>query len=132
MREVGVEGVLADPERPGTILDQVGDVAVVVWLLGSASGGPGEVAAIHGPRLERLLEKLVETPVRGFVYEAVGCVDAGDLATGREIVAAAGARWRIPLAFLETRNRDGKRWVEATVRAILGLAGQEPRNRIID
>ena len=26
----------ADPDRPGTVLDLVGDVAVVVWLLGSA------------------------------------------------------------------------------------------------
>ncbi len=39
-------------------------------LLGSAAGGSEEeLAAIHGPRLERLMEHLVETPVRGVVYE---------------------------------------------------------------
>ena len=65
----GLEPALADPERPGTVLDLVGDVAVVVWMLGSADGGREELAAIHGPRLERLLEKLVDTPVRGFAYE---------------------------------------------------------------
>ena len=71
----GIEPALADPERPGTILELVGDVAVVVLLLGSADGQPEELAAIHGPRLERLLEQLVDTPVRGVVYEAVGSVE---------------------------------------------------------
>ena len=65
----GLEPALADPDRPGTILELIGDVAVVVWLLGSADGEADELAAIHGPRLERLLEKLVDTPVRGFAYE---------------------------------------------------------------
>ncbi len=66
----GIEPALADPARPDTVLDLVGDVAAVYWLLGSAQGEPEELAAIHGPRLERLLERLVETPVRRFVYEA--------------------------------------------------------------
>ena len=66
----GIEPALADPDRPGTVLELVGDVAVVFYLLGSAAGEPEALAAIHGPRLERLLEKLVDTPVRGFVYEA--------------------------------------------------------------
>ena len=73
----GIEPALADPDRVGTVLELVGDVAVVFHLLGSAAGEPEALAAIHGPRLERLLEKLVDTPVRGVVYEAVGSVDAG-------------------------------------------------------
>ena len=56
----GLEPAEADPDRPGTILELSG-VAVVVWLLGSATGERRTVAAIHGPRLERLLEKLVDT-----------------------------------------------------------------------
>ena len=63
----GIEAAVADPERPGTVLDLVGDVTVVHWLLASAGGEPETVEAIHGPRLERLLEKIVDTPVRGFV-----------------------------------------------------------------
>src|SRR5829696_2656634 len=77
----GIEPALADPDRPGTLLDLVADVAVVAYLLGSAAGEPEAVAAIHGPRLERLLEHLVDTPVRGFVYEAAGSLD-GDLLDG--------------------------------------------------
>lgn len=93
----GIEPALADPERPGTLLELVADVAVVYWLLGSATGAPDELAAIHGPRLERLLEHLVETPVRRFVYEAAGSVDAETLERGAAAVRAAGERWRIPV-----------------------------------
>jgi nucleoside-diphosphate-sugar epimerase len=85
----GIEPALADPDRPGTILELVGDVAVLVLLLGGARGTEEELAAIHGPRLERLLEHLVETPVRGVVYEGTEA--------GAEIVHAAARTWRIPV-----------------------------------
>ncbi|MFN8216102.1 MAG: hypothetical protein U0R71_05850 [Solirubrobacterales bacterium] len=97
----GLEAAPADPERPGTVLDLVADVAVVYYLLGSARGPAAELAAIHGPRLERLLEKLVDTPVRGFVYEAVGAVEPALLAGGAELVRSAGDTWRIPHAVVE-------------------------------
>jgi hypothetical protein len=77
-------------------------VALVLWLLGSARGGQGEVAAIHGEKLERVLERLVETPVRRFAYEAAGSVDPAALERGAAAVRAAGARWRIPVAILES------------------------------
>ena len=87
----GIEPARADPERPATILDLVGDVTVVLWLLGSATGSAEELAAIHGPRLEGLLERLVETPVRGFVYEGAGTVDPKLLEGGAELVRNAAA-----------------------------------------
>jgi nucleoside-diphosphate-sugar epimerase len=93
----GIEAALADPERPESVLELVGDVAVVRWLLGSAVGSAENVAGIHGPRLERLLEHLVETPVRRFVYEATGSVDAKILAGGAALVERAAATWRIPV-----------------------------------
>jgi uncharacterized protein YbjT (DUF2867 family) len=93
----GVEPALADPERPATLLELVGDVAVVHWLLGSAVGDAKDVAAIHGPRLERFLERLVETPVRRFVYEAFGSVDPRILERGAAAVEKAGETWSIPV-----------------------------------
>jgi uncharacterized protein YbjT (DUF2867 family) len=93
----GIEAALADPDRPGTLLDLVGDVAAVYWLLGSATGDAESVAAIHGSRLERLLEHLVETPVRRFVYEAYGSVDPALLERGAAIVEQAARTWRIPI-----------------------------------
>ncbi len=93
----GIEPALADPDRPGTLLELVGDVTAVHWLLGSAEGPAENLEAIHGARLERLLERLVETPVRRFVYEAVGSVDPAILERGGSIVRAAGERWHIPV-----------------------------------
>jgi uncharacterized protein YbjT (DUF2867 family) len=93
----GIEAALADPEQPGTMLELVGDVATVYWLLGSATGSAENLEAIHGARLERLLERLVETPVRRFVYEASGSVAPAILERGSGIVQAAGERWRIPV-----------------------------------
>ena len=93
----GIDARLADPENPSTVLDLVGDVATVYWLLGSAEGPAENIEAIHGARLERLLERLVETPVRHFVYEASGSVDGTILERGSSIVRAAGERWRIPV-----------------------------------
>jgi uncharacterized protein YbjT (DUF2867 family) len=126
----GIEPALADPARPGTILDLVGDVAAVVWLLGSASGDSNEVAAVHGERLERVLERLVETPVRRFVYEAAGSADPAALGRGREAVEAAGATWQIPVAslFVDPGNAEIwadplSVWLEAAIAAVVEMAG---------
>ncbi len=98
----GIEPALADPERPATLLDLVGDVTAVYWLLGSAEGTPEQLGAIHGPRLERFLERLVETPVRRFVYEAFGSVDPEVLEGGAALVERAGRTWRIPVEIQRT------------------------------
>jgi len=106
----GIEAAVADPERPGTLLDLVGDVAIAYLLLGSAEGDPDAVAAVHGPRLERLLERLVDTPVRGVVYEAVGSAGPELLAAGAEIVRVAARRWHIPVAVVEHPPSDPGEW----------------------
>jgi uncharacterized protein YbjT (DUF2867 family) len=100
IEDAGHEAAVADPDSPGTVLDLVGDAAVVVWLLGSASGEDELLEAIHGPRLERLLEKLVDTPVRGFAYQAQGSVPDDLLAAGVGIIERAAAAWRIPVVTL--------------------------------
>jgi uncharacterized protein YbjT (DUF2867 family) len=100
----GIEPALADPEQPGTLLELVGDVTAVHWLLGSAAGLEENLAAIHGPRLERFLERLVETPVRRFVYEAFGSVDPGILERGTAVVEEAARTWRIPVEIVRAED----------------------------
>lgn len=117
--EAGIDPALADPDRPGTILDLVGDVTVVHYLLGSAVGEMELLAAIHGPRLERLMEKLVDTPVRGVVYEAAGSVDSGLLEAGAEIVRGAGMTWRIPYEIVTADPSDPGNWLEEMADAAL-------------
>jgi uncharacterized protein YbjT (DUF2867 family) len=120
IENAGLEAALADPDRPGTVLDLCGDVAAVVWLLGSAAGEPEAVSAIHGPRLERLLEKLVDSPVRGFAYEADGTVGEDRLESGRRIVERARERWRIPVGLLRG-SRDERGWADRGADRIAGL-----------
>ena len=123
----GIEAALADPDRPATLLDLVGDVAVVHWLLGSAQGEPPLLEALHGSRLERMLERLVDTPVRGFVYEAAGSVPAPLLESGEAAVARAGERWRIPVAAVAADPADAAGWTESMLAATLGHGGHETR-----
>ena len=115
--------MVADPDRVTSILDHVGDVTLVFWLLGSALGEPEAIAAIHGPRLERVMEKLVDTPVRGFVYEAAGRVHRHHLERGAEIVREAAERWRIPVAVVTEDPRDWEAWTEAMLAAAERLTG---------
>lgn len=113
----GIEPALADPDRPGTILDLVADVAVLYYLLGSAVGEPEGLEAIHGPRLERLMERLVDTPVRGVVYQAAGSVEAALLDGGAEIVRLAGRTWRIPVQVVTADPGDLSAWLDKMAEA---------------
>ena len=117
IRQAGLEAAIADPSLPGSILELVGDVAVVHWLLASASGPPDEVAALHGQKLERILERLVDTPVRGFVYEAAGSVEGDALRGGGEILARAAQTWRIPVEAVAADPADPADWVDEMVAA---------------
>jgi uncharacterized protein YbjT (DUF2867 family) len=117
--EAGAEAVVADPDRLGTVLQAVEGVTVVCWLMGSAEGG--SAAALHGPRLETMLEKLVDTPVRGLVYEGAGTVEPGLLAGGAQLVHAAAERWRIPVAVVEADPAEHEAWVEAVRGAFEGI-----------
>ena len=115
--------MVADPDRAASILDHVGDVALVFWLLGSALGEPQTVAAVHGPRLERLMEKLVDTPVRGFVYEAAGTVEREHLERGAQIVRGAANRWRIPVEVVTEGRGDWEAWTGGMLAAAERLVG---------
>ena len=83
---------------------------------GSADGGREELAAIHGSRLERLLERLVDTPVRGFAYEDQGSAPSDLLDGGRAIVEQASLTWRIPATTLGS-GVDGS-WASGAADAI--------------
>jgi hypothetical protein len=98
---VGAEAVVADPDRVGTLAPALAGVAVVCVLLGSAVGSPEALAALHGDRLAMLLARVIDTPVRGFVYEASGSVDAAMLEAGASLVSSFCTRSRIPFSLLD-------------------------------
>ncbi len=114
----GAQGVIADPDRLSTIVPQIEGVSVVCWLLATAVAEAEVVAALHGPRLETLLERLVDTPVRGFVYEAAGPVHDRWLERGAEIVRRTGERNRIPVQVVEEDPSGRAQWRQAMLQAV--------------
>jgi hypothetical protein len=112
----GAEAVLADPDRLGTLMRELNGVSLVCWLMGSAEGGTAE--GLHGPRLQTLLERLVDTPVRGVIYEAAGSLDPDLLAGGAAAVRAASARWSIPAEVVEADPGDREGWLAAMTAAV--------------
>lgn len=117
IEEAGAEAVLADPDRLATLVGALDHVGVAIVLLGSAGGDREAVVALHGPRLEALLIKLLDTTIRGVVYEAAGSVPADVLDRGAATVARLCTRSRIPYGLVEAeRGSDG--WLEQTLGAV--------------
>jgi uncharacterized protein YbjT (DUF2867 family) len=115
----GAEAVVADPDRLGTLMAQLQGVSLVCWLMGNADAGAA--ADLHGPRLRTLLERLVDTPVRGIVYEAGGSVAPELLAGGAAAVRQASVTWSIPAEVVEADPRDPDAWRSAMTAAVQGL-----------
>lgn len=123
IEEAGIEAVVADPDRIGTILDAIEGVTLIFWLLGSAQGEADAVGALHGPRLERLLEEIVDTPVRGFVYEVTGELASEHLVGALEVLRSAGERWRIPFEVVDADLAHLDLWLEGMLGAAAELTG---------
>jgi hypothetical protein len=92
-------------------------------LLGSLESDSHAEEEIHGPRLERLLERLVDSPVRGFVYEAAGGVQPALLKRGAGLVRAAAETWRIPVEIVTVDPGEHEAWLAAMVAATKRLVG---------
>ena len=107
----GAEAVVADPDRLATLMAQLAGVSAICWLMGSATGEA--VEELHGARLESLLERLVDTPVRGVVYEAAGSVDAALLAAGAQAVRRAARTWHMPAEVVDSDPHDRREWLAA-------------------
>jgi hypothetical protein len=114
----GAEAALADPDRLSTLLTALAGVSVVVWLMGTANGDEEAVAALHGPRLESMAGKLVDSPARGLVYEAAGTAGAARLAEGAATVRRVGAAHRMPVEVVEANPADSSAWLGAMTTAI--------------
>jgi hypothetical protein len=87
--EAGAEPYVGDPDRIGTLMGALAGVTVVCWLFGRLPDPD-----LHGGRLRMLFEKLVDTPVRGVVYERA-------LPEGEAIALDAAERWRIPVEVID-------------------------------
>ena len=123
IRAAGAEPYVGDPDRIGTLMEALAGVTVLCWLMGSATGDPERVFALHDGRLRMLWEKLVDTPVRGVVYEAAGSVDPAALTRGEAVARVAHETWRIPLEYVHADPSDGAAWTAAARGAVDRLLG---------
>lgn len=127
---VGAEAFVGDPDVVGTLARSLEHVSVACVLLGSATGTEAELSALHGTRLDMLLTRMVDTTLRGVVYEATGSVDRGVLAAGAALVRARCEDARIPHALLCADPADHGAWTAAALAAVdsaLAGAGVGPR-----
>jgi uncharacterized protein YbjT (DUF2867 family) len=85
--EAGAEPYVGDPDRIGTLMDALPGVTILCWLMGTLA-----VPDLHAGRLRMMFEKLVDTPVRGVVYEGT--------TEGEALARRCAETWQIPLAVL--------------------------------
>ncbi|MGI9097560.1 MAG: NAD(P)H-binding protein [Solirubrobacteraceae bacterium] len=123
IEQAGAECWIGDPDVVGTLRYALENVTILVWALGTAAGSPEQSAALHGPRLEMMLSKTIDTTVRGVVYEAAGTIAPEAFATGIAEIVRMGELNQIPYAIVDADPAGREAWVAAARRAIDGLIG---------
>jgi hypothetical protein len=118
---VGAEPWRGDPDRVGTLRYALDNVTLLLWLLGTATGDDEQVAALHGSRLEMMLERTVDTTVRGVVYEAAGPLPDDVFASGIREMERARKRNEVRFELLEADPQDDAAWLPAARAAIESL-----------
>ena len=103
----GCECWIGDPDRIGTLRYALENATVLLWLLATV-----DAPELHGSRLEMMLERTVDTTVRGVLYEGT---------LGAPVVQAAHDRHGIPIAFLDPPGDDVGAWVAAARERIDSL-----------
>ena len=118
IRSAGAEAARADPDRLSTLLPHIDGISALCWLMGTARGEPKAVEPLHGSRLESIATKLIDTHVRGLVYEAAGSVGSERLAEGAAIVRRVGQENRMPVEVVDHDPGDVDGWTEAMTAGI--------------
>ena len=118
IEDLGAEAVLGDPDRVATLARALEHVTVAYVLLGSATGSEEKLEALHTTRLDMLLSKMLDSTVRGIVYEASGSVAEAVLAGGTKRLVAFCEDSRVPYALLRSADTDFRQWLADAVGAL--------------
>lgn len=141
----GSECWVGTPERLATLRGVLDGVAIACWMLARAEGSEQQLLDLHRERLEFFLTQLIDTTVRGFVYErgddqqlaearaadraqgagtgdgagaGAGATPAAVLAAGEQTARRLTERNAIPLALLRADASDRPAWLRAAHGAI--------------
>jgi hypothetical protein len=104
----GGECYIGDPDRIGSLRYGLDNVTVLLWLMGNAPDGD-----LHGSRLTMMMERTIDTTVRGVVYEGTPA--------GAAEVARMAEYNEIPHAILDAGRDDSEAWAAAVLAAIDGV-----------
>lgn len=104
----GGEPYIGDPDRIGSLRYGLDNVTILLWLLGPVPGGD-----LHGSRLTMMMERTIDTTVRGVIYE-------GTPEGAAEVERMAGYN-EIPYAILDAPRSDEDAWVSAILAEIDGV-----------
>ena len=123
---MGAEYLAGDPDRIGTLRYACENVTTLVWALGSATGPNTEaVHALHGTRLSMMLERTIDTTVRGVIYEHRGTLPPEVLDEGRAVVERLCGKNEIPFVILDADPADSETWADAADAAIAELLARD-------
>jgi hypothetical protein len=112
---VGGECWIGTPDRIATLRYALENVTLACWLLGTVQGDGAE---LHGSRLDFFCSQIIDTTVRGLIYEAAGNVAPTVLASGARLISEKAAYNEIPLRILDADPADHAAWTEQTRGAI--------------
>jgi nucleoside-diphosphate-sugar epimerase len=124
----GGECWIGTPDRLATLRGALEGVTLACWLLGSASGSEQELRALHGPRLNAFMRQLIDTTVRGFIYEAGGTAPATDPEAGEPLARALAEHNAIPMVAIQVAGADADAWrldARRAVRSVLQGAARD-------
>jgi len=123
----GAECWLGTPERLGSLRAALDGVTVACWMLVRATGPAAEVRSLHGSRLELFLRYVIDTTVRGFVYDASpGVLSEQLLEEGAEVTRSLTGQYAIPARVLvqgDGAAGDDPGWVRAAREVVEGFLG---------
>ena len=124
----GGECWIGDPDRIGTLRYALANVTVLLWALATATGE--NARDLHGSRLEMMLERTVDTMVRGVIYEARGSLPGDVLCTGAGHIQRMCTLNEVPHLLLGADPADVTAWVAEAREAIDALlTAQRPTGR---
>lgn len=109
VEQAGFAVRVVSPSLPGDVFDALENVAVVAYLMADA-----EDQSVDDEWLETVLLKVVDTGVRGFVYERVG-------EQGNTHVDHARSTWHIPIEEISFDAADDWSPLVGAVNRSLGI-----------
>lgn len=131
----GAECWVGTPERLATLRGVLDGVAIACWMFARAQGSERELRELHSERLEFFLTQVIDSTVRGFVFEGAGAqagaggaedgaphdTRAAALAAGEATARRLSARNEIPLELLHAAALEDTEWLAAAGAAIQRL-----------